>query len=58
MDQRSFNVGKLIMPSRKTDSKTAAGDKGKTKFAERKRVLKPGSDGDVVRAFAKKRSPK
>jgi len=36
--------------------KTATvGEKGRTKFAERKRVLKHGSDGDVVRAFANKK---
>jgi hypothetical protein len=45
------------MPARSVEGgKTAAASpKGKTKFAERKRVLKRGSDGDVVRAFAKKK---
>jgi hypothetical protein len=34
--------------------KKAASVKGITKFAERKRVLKKGSDTDLVRAFSKK----
>lgn len=44
------------MPAPSSDKKTViAGDKAKTKIAQRKRVLKHGSDGDVVRAFANKK---
>jgi hypothetical protein len=43
------------MPSRPNKKTEPASEKGKTKFAERKRVLKHGSDGDVVRAFAEKK---
>lgn len=37
---------------------TSAGDKGKQKMTVRKRVLKKGSDEDVVHEFAEKRRPK
>jgi hypothetical protein len=48
---------KVAMPMRSSNQKKTApaGEKGRIKFAERKRVLKHGSDGDVVRAFATKK---
>lgn len=48
------------MPSRlsnKLKTKPARSTR-KTEFAQRTRVLKRGSDGDIVRAFATKRGEK
>lgn len=43
------------MPARGSEQTGPADEKGKLKVAERKRVLKKGSDREVVRAFANKK---